>query len=83
MKIFFTALLIILATVFTGLGVWAHSEEGHICFTEVDADGNEKVTPEEYQKVYGEKGLPFSKGDENGDGYIDHEEYENMMEGEE
>jgi len=73
--------LMVLMTVMTGSGVWAHSEEGHVCFTEVDANGDEKVTPEEFKKVYGTKGVPFSEGDENEDGYLDHDEYESMLEG--
>lgn len=81
MKILVSVLLMAVIATFAVPGVWAHSEEGHVCFTEVDTDGDEKVTPEEFKKVYGAKGVPFSKGDKNGDGYIDHEEYENLMEG--
>ena len=81
MKILVSIFLMVLVIVLAGAGVWADGGEGHVCFTEVDTNGDEKVTPGEYEKVYGSKGLPFAKGDENSDGYIDHDEYENMMDG--
>lgn len=69
------SLLIILAP----MSILATTEdhgEGHICFRRIDANKDDLVTPAELAKFYPKKPGLFEKIDQDKDGKITHDEYE-------
>jgi Ca2+-binding EF-hand superfamily protein len=53
----------------------AHGEN-HICFKQIDSNGDDAVTMEEFEKVFKPAGDLFKKMDLDQDGTISHDEYE-------
>lgn len=51
-------------------------DENHICFTKVDSNNDDEVTPEELSRFYPDDKTLFEKIDQDKDGLIYHEEYE-------
>ena len=51
-------------------------DHNHICFRQIDVNTDEKVTPEELKKFYPKKIGLFAKIDQDNDGSISHDEYE-------
>ena len=49
---------------------------GHICFYRMDTNGDEQVSPEEFKRFYNDNPKLFKIIDQNEDGGISHEEYE-------
>ena len=49
---------------------------GHFCFSRVDANQDDSVTPGELEAFYPDKSGLFKKIDTDQDGTISHEEYE-------
>lgn len=50
-------------------------EKGHICFKDIDSNGDSKVTFEEFVKYLGDDKEKFTRVDLNEDGELTHEEY--------
>jgi len=55
------------------------SGEDHICFTRIDADQNDIATFEEFKKFYGDDLEKFKKMDQDDDGQLTHDEYEEYL----
>jgi hypothetical protein len=70
--------LLLLASIAVPYGLAGENEhdENHICFTRVDDNVDDKVTPEELRKFYPKDKALFEKIDQDKDGSISHEEYE-------
>ena len=51
-------------------------DENHVCFVRIDADNNDKVTKQELAKFYPDKADLFEKIDQDKDGSVSHDEYE-------
>ena len=75
-------LLIALCLVLAPLGFQAMAdEEDHICFSVVDADKDGEATMDEMKKAYPDMDQEkFGKMDSDGNGTVDHMEYEEAME---
>ena len=75
-------LLMTAALIITGLnGSPAYSDDdghdhNHICFRRIDVNTDDKVTPEELKKFYPKEAGLFAKIDQDKDGSISHDEYE-------
>ena len=55
------------------------SEEDHICFKQVDSDKNDIATFKEFEKFYGNDPEKFQKMDQDNDGKLTHDEYEEYL----
>lgn len=51
----------------------------HVCFRVLDSDGNDIVTRQEFEKVYGQDSEAFNKADTDKDGKLTHDEYHTML----
>ena len=55
------------------------SDKDHICFMRIDADQNDIATFEEFKKFYGDDLEKFKKMDQDDDGQLTHDEYEEYL----
>ncbi len=62
-----------------GLYLADDSGEDHICFTRIDANQNDIATFEEFKKFYGDDLEKFKKMDQDDDGKLTHDEYEEYL----
>jgi len=66
--------------VMTGLNsIASGSEEDHVCFSIVDGDHNGWATEDEFKKVYTDGKVKFEDMDQDKDGKLTHEEYEEYL----
>ena len=54
-------------------------EKGHICFKDIDSNGDNRVTFNEFAKYLGDDRERFSSVDQNQDGELTHEEYHDSL----
>ena len=55
------------------------SGEDHVCFMRIDADQNDIATFKEFKKFYGDDLEKFKKMDQDEDGKLTHDEYEEYL----
>ncbi len=55
------------------------SGEDHICFSHVDADHDGYANFKEFKKFYGDDLEKFKKMDQDSDGKVTHDEYEEYL----
>ena len=73
MKSFLAVCLVVFSVLVSGM--WCFAEEGHVCFTVVDADKDSKVTIKEYEKRFSKDNEKFNEYDKDGNGVLTHDEY--------
>ena len=56
-----------------------NEEKRHICFKYVDTDKDEKVTYQEFKKIFGDDKTKFKAIDLNDDGKLSHDEYHQFL----
>lgn len=76
-SIYILALIAALAGLAAGSALSSQAEKpDHVCFMQIDRDGNNEVSFEEFIPVYGEDRATFNRMDSDGNGTVSHEEYE-------
>ncbi len=67
--------VIIFAIFFSNSLTMANEEKGHICFRVIDADNDNKVTFQEFEKYFGKEQEKFKAIDLDKNGTLSHDEY--------
>ena len=57
----------------------ADEEKDHVCFRALDADKDDMVTFQEFEKFYGNEKKRFIAADKDGDGKLTHDEYHDSL----
>ena len=75
------AICLIAAAIFVSAPLCFSMEEekGHICFKDIDSNGDSRVTFEEFVKYLGDDKEKFTRVDQNEDGELTHEEYHDFL----
>jgi Ca2+-binding EF-hand superfamily protein len=79
MKTFFYCFAVLVFTLTTTSMAFAdgdHHDENHICFSQIDKNQDGEATPEEISKYYPKQKELFTKMDQDKNGTVSHEEYE-------
>ena len=79
MKRLFTVMLSIFLLTGFIFPAWADEKKDHICFRALDADQDDRVTLEEFEKHYGSEEAKFKAADADQDGKLTHDEYHDLL----
>lgn len=79
MKKTFAVLLLACFLTIPAAVIWADEEKDHVCFRVLDANDDDVVTFEEFEKVYKDGQKSFDRADEDKDGKLTHDEYHTIL----
>ena len=79
MKKFVLPYLVVITIFISNALCFGNVEKSHICFRDVDADKDGKVTFQEFKKIYGDDKVKFEAIDLNDDGKLSHDEYHQFL----